>query len=475
MLHALALWVMLLVVAAPDLGQGPLLTVDIRRPEPAAKAQPPPEAPVVEPKAAPPRPRTLPAGPMAPPSFAPEPAPEPVVKPEPAPKARPAPPPDVVEISPVKKGVALPTYKATQKEYEEFAKSGGVVTIDEPALRGAKTRFGQLVGFYTYTTEEFVGQYLTADGLHSVSIVDARDTPHQALLIHDSKSGLLRRLKKFGKYVYTYGPSLNQDEPVEGSVTFLADGDHIHRIIWMGKDGQAQFPTKIHFREEAVRFKSRGLRLTGTLVRPPGPGPHPAVVYLPGRGCAPPKMAQAFARTLGEQDLAVLVFKDRECVQGQTLPQDQGLALAAEDALAGLRLLKKIDGLDPSRLGFWGSGEGSLAALRAAASDDSGRRDKRGDTAFVVCALSAKDSGLPAPERSDLAATKAPCLWLFSGENPGLRWRGYLDLVDDLRDREMKPFTVVLMPEEAGGPKQKDVDRLVSGYAAIAGPWIQRR
>ena len=140
--------------------------------------------------------------------------PEIVPQAESIPEPEPEPAPDIVEISPVK-----------TKEPVEEAKPDRIMVRkgDFIASRGHEARFGRtLMGdYYSYSAKEFSGQFKTADD-RVVTIIDARNTKYGRFLIYDSKNKTLRRLKQFGKYVYTIGPSIHADEPIFGSVTFLA-------------------------------------------------------------------------------------------------------------------------------------------------------------------------------------------------------------------------------------------------------------
>jgi uncharacterized protein len=126
--------------------------------------------------------------------------------------------------------------------------------------------------------------------------------------------------------------------------------------------------------------------LAGTLTVPDGPGPHPALVMITGRGphdreetLGPHRPFLVLADALARAGVAVLRTDDRG-VGGST----GSLAAAtyddlAGDALAGVALLAGRPEIDPRRIGLLGHSEGGYLAPLAA-----GRADGRAPVAFVI-------------------------------------------------------------------------------------------
>ncbi len=368
-------------------------------------------------------------------------------------------------------------WKNDDPELEAFAQSGGNVENEAPDYlkHGAESRFGHMLGYYTYTIEQYVGQYAYGDG-DTVSIIDARDTPYGRLLFYDSRTGIFRDLKQFGRYIYSYGPAFGQDEPVVGSLVFLANGDDISRILWMhgGKEA-AQFPNKIFFAEKSVTFSRGATDLAGTLILPPGEGPFPAVVWVAGGVCAPRKLAEGLARQLAGQNVAVLLFDPRGCGQSEgEAGSDKDLA---RDALAAVAFLRKQPRIDPGRVGLFARDAGVNAALEAAAETG------RGAPAFLVAAISSQDA-TPRPaslSAESLRSMAAPSLWLYAGPDPKRTWAEDLVLLEDAPRYGLA--RVLLLPEEDAPPADAPawardavrLDRMISGFSRFAGPWISER
>ena len=119
-----------------------------------------------------------------------------------------------------------------------------------------------------------------------------------------------------------------------------------------------------------------GVVLHGTVLTPAmpaGPSRRPGLVMLEGagnrgRGYLMPE-AQAYAR----HGIVTLVY-DKRTVGYSMLKRDYGLL--AEDALAGLRLLRSRADVDPARAGLWALSEGAFAAPIAAG--------RSSDVAFLI-------------------------------------------------------------------------------------------
>ena len=137
------------------------------------------------------------------------------------------------------------------------------------------------------------------------------------------------------------------------------------------------------YRVEEVKYLSSGAVLAGTLTRPEGPGPFPAVLLLTGSG--PQNRDEeifgfqpfrAIADRLTRGGIAVLRSDDRG-VGGSTGTFATALTdTFVKDALAGVRFLKSRAGIDPQRIGLLGHSEGGLVAAMAAV--------KQPDIAFLV-------------------------------------------------------------------------------------------
>ncbi len=129
---------------------------------------------------------------------------------------------------------------------------------------------------------------------------------------------------------------------------------------------------------EDVRFANGPVVLAGTLLRPSGAGPHPAVVVLHGSG--PDGRDNAYydflARAFLRRGIAVLVYDKRGVgASGGDWLRSPFSALGG-DGVAALRFLRRQPRIDSSRVGVWGGSEGAVLAPEVAQSVPG--------TAFVV-------------------------------------------------------------------------------------------
>lgn len=393
----------------------------------------------------------------------------------PVPPARSAPEPDTrPEEAPGERPLEQPSPDAPPQnadpELEAFARSGGLVRPEaqDGLKHGAEARLAGLLTYEGHTVDTYVGQYAYG-GRHTVSIIDARATPLGRLLLHDSRTGLLRDLKPFNHYIHTYGPALGQDQPVEGSVTFLSMGEDINRFIWMpGNGAPAQFPAKARLEESPVRFQGPGRTLSGTLFRPREGGPFSAVVLLGD----PEDMARGFeescARQLALTGIAVLA-PDRDTQDRPPDPADQ-----ARDALAAVAHLRGQPWVARGRVGLVGMNAGVQAMARAAALDRTTGPD------FVAAILDADAPG-PAPARLTdplVSGLVQPSLWVFVALDPARAWREDLDRLERCgHPGRTGVLSVPLDPGEAApgwAGQALRAERAGSVFARLAGPWILR-
>ena len=440
---------------------------EVQEPESVITMPAPMPIPAPEPMAEQAAPEELPAAPALPmdqtvtlDDSPPPPEPEPVPEPEPE--------LEVTEISPVK---TLPP-KAPEEELAEDGKPRKIlVRKDFTVHRGAEARFGRAMmgDYFSYSEREFSGQFKTHDD-RTISIIDARNTKYGRFLIYDSKNKTLRRLKQaFGKYVYTIGPSVYADEPVTGSITFLAKDDRIERFILVTDDDRiAHYPRKVHVQEEEICFKGPAGEIRADLSRPPYDDGHPGVVVIHGPGCVSQGLVQGFTRTLSMHNLATLTFPPRGCDNEEPVPGTEDELV--QDTLAGLAYLAGHPRLDHGKVGIWGNGPGVPAAILAAA---------QAHPAFMVCLLSDGQEISDIPGRETLARLDMPVLWLITGRDIA-RWTPLVRVLEALRDTDKRPFSIIRAPLKASqdvldakGDQSGWVEQVTDDHASVAISWIE--
>lgn len=115
-------------------------------------------------------------------------------------------------------------------------------------------------------------------------------------------------------------------------------------------------------REEEVRFRNGSVALTGTLIQPLSPGPHPAVVLVHGSG--PKGRTDTRYRSHGlffaRHGIAALIYDKRPGFETATFDDLAG------DAAAAVASLKSRPDIDSSHVGLAGYSQGGWLAPLAA-------------------------------------------------------------------------------------------------------------
>jgi hypothetical protein len=103
--------------------------------------------------------------------------------------------------------------------------------------------------------------------------------------------------------------------------------------------------------------------LGGTLLLPAGTGPFPAVVLLPGRGAGGQEQGAADARMFASHGIAAYAY-DKRGTGLSTGDWRRSLNPSDEvgDAVAAVAAVRRQPGVDPSRVGVWGVGQGAWLA-----------------------------------------------------------------------------------------------------------------
>ena len=117
-------------------------------------------------------------------------------------------------------------------------------------------------------------------------------------------------------------------------------------------------PLEIPIKTEEVQFRNGEVTLAATLVTPAAPGPHPAVVWIHGRGKSARNGFRGFARILAQRGIASLIY-DKRGVGASTGDHDKsGMNDFAEDALAASKFLATRPDIDSRQIGLHGNSAG---------------------------------------------------------------------------------------------------------------------
>lgn len=271
-----------------------------------------------------------------------------------------------------------------------------------------------------------VGVYRLADGA-LVSFVVSQGR----LRLVDYRSGALRSLRERSPVSYLGGPGASVLWPVRVRVRFGPGG----AIRVDGRAGR-----RLPLVSQPAVYADGAVRLVGRLLRPPGRGPFPAVVIVPGSEPATRTTDDLFAYFFAAHGFAVLTYDKRGVGDsGGTYDRSAGTAnlrRLASDALAGVEWLRRQPVVDRTRIGLTGGSQAGwvieiaaarspavrFAALQSAPAMSVGRQlayaglthqgwlDPPPGVSEIDAALAAAPDGGYDP-RADLEALRIPVLW----------------------------------------------------------------
>ena len=162
------------------------------------------------------------------------------------------------------------------------------------------------------------------------------------------------------------------------------DGSAEGQFVLRRARGMAANP----YRTEEVSFQNREDKLAGSLFIPTdGKGKHPAIVFMHGSGPEGRYASRFLADMFARRGIAALIY-DKRGVGGSTGTwRTSTFSDLADDAIAGVALLKSRSEIDARRIGIYGHSQGATIAPLVAS--------RSPDVAFVIASAA---SGLPAAE-----------------------------------------------------------------------------
>lgn len=141
----------------------------------------------------------------------------------------------------------------------------------------------------------------------------------------------------------------------------------------VGTSGSSVPPIRVHLKRalrpvtvpvtmEDVQIASGTVTLAATLVLPPGAGPHPAVVWIHGRGKQARGGFRGWARLLAERGVASLIYDKRGAGQSTGDYDAASKYDLANDAIAAISFLGKRKEIDRTQIGIRGNSAGGWVA-----------------------------------------------------------------------------------------------------------------
>jgi pimeloyl-ACP methyl ester carboxylesterase len=225
--------------------------------------------------------------------------------------------------------------------------------------------------------DALTGLYVLEDGrvLHVVNLRDEIGG-RQALSVTEYASGRARALYPTDSGGFEAGGGWFERNPVAFRVRFDETTRPARALTWE-EGGRSLAGRRAPLVEREVTIQNGDVQLAGTLVLPPGQGPHPAIVWVPGSGALTRRIPRYVGDFLAYHGVAVLVTDKRGA--GGSTGNWNGLGHAdwAADVEAQLDFLRTQRDVDPTRLGLFGNSEGGFVGPVVAA--------RRSDVRFLVC------------------------------------------------------------------------------------------
>jgi dipeptidyl aminopeptidase/acylaminoacyl peptidase len=182
------------------------------------------------------------------------------------------------------------------------------------------------------------------------------------LRLVDLKSGSKDFLLPLTEATFSMGGSVAASPAPADKVTFVKNQAGAVTALTLHVGGREISASKAGlYKQEIVTFKNESTTLTGILITPSTNGPHPAAVYIEGSGdrtsddacCGNPEIRSVLAR-----GVAFLLYDKRGTGASTGDWRTSSFQDLANDALAGVSLLKRRRDINPKQIGLIGSSQG---------------------------------------------------------------------------------------------------------------------
>lgn len=218
-----------------------------------------------------------------------------------------------------------------------------------------------------------------------------------ALQFIDFKNGRVSVLFPTSTTSFFTGPAVLVPFPVEATVKFTLDPQGQGTgFAWAGSEKWNA--RRVKLRQEEISFTNGAVTISGTLISPDTPQPHPVVICAAGGTAAGTReMFRHMAEFFAMNGVASLIYDKRGLGSSTGDWLRASFDDLAADALAGVRLLKARPGIDASHIGLFGASQSGWIVAQAASQSK--------DVAFII---SQSGPGV-SPEEQELYRSEA---WL---------------------------------------------------------------
>jgi pimeloyl-ACP methyl ester carboxylesterase len=203
----------------------------------------------------------------------------------------------------------------------------------------------------------------------------------------DVQTGRLGALYPRKSNQYISGPTALVPFPADVTLT-VTERDTTGRAmkILVARRGRAATVAerKDVYDVENVVFTNDTVKLAGSVITPKGKGPWPAVVFIHGSGGSTREYFSSLPYLLASRGVASLIYDKRGSGESTGNRHISPFEMLADDALAGVHLLRSRADIDSTRIGVYGHSQGGWVAPLAAFRS-------RGKVAFVVAVAGPAD------------------------------------------------------------------------------------
>jgi alpha-beta hydrolase superfamily lysophospholipase len=140
-------------------------------------------------------------------------------------------------------------------------------------------------------------------------------------------------------------------------------------LRWTAPDDTIRTASRLPIEVRPVEIDRSDVRLSGTILVPPGADPHPGIALLHGGGVLTRYHVMNEAWLFAARGLAAVIWDKRGTARSAGVDWTRvGFDALVEDAAAMVERLRLEPGVDPNRIGVWGHSQGGwhgpmLAAL----------------------------------------------------------------------------------------------------------------
>jgi pimeloyl-ACP methyl ester carboxylesterase len=209
----------------------------------------------------------------------------------------------------------------------------------------------------------YQGAYRFSDG--RMLLIERAPMP-SGLLVTEAPSGVARVVFAASSVDFVGGPGVLVPYPAEYTLAFELSDGRVTGLVRGLSSGTTGHAVRVQTREEDVWIQNSDVSLAGTLLLPPTPGRHPALVFTHGGGAAVREWFWAFGYLMAARGFAVIAFDKRGSGQSSGDWREATFEDLADDAAAAARFLQTRTDVDPARIGFWGLSQGAWIAALAA-------------------------------------------------------------------------------------------------------------